>query len=278
MTQPPTGPDQPQQPEQPGQDPQGTPPPPPPYGQPSGDPYPTGGTPPPSYGSTPYGQPPSPYGAPPPTPQQQPYGAPGAFPGGSFPGGAEQGEPSKGMAIGALVSSVLCCLPVGLVLGIIVLRRSKDGRDHGKGLAIAAIVLNTLVMIGATVLVVVAVIFGSQVRAVSDLEVGDCISAEGLRGDAEAFQTITEQECTEPHDAEVLGVATLTEQDLLDYPDSDYTALCDESVSQDPDREALSLSGEVQLLVIYDEEEAGEQIACLALALDGGQLDEPLVE
>lgn len=274
MTQPPTGPDQPQQPEQPGQDPQGTPPPPPPYGQPSGHPYPTGGTPPPSYGSTPYGQPPSPYGAPPPTPQQPgPYGAPGAF-----PGGAEQGEPSKGMAIGALVSSVLCCLPVGLVLGIIVLRRSKDGRDHGKGLAIAAIVLNTLVMIGATVLLVVAVIFGSQVRAVSDLEVGDCISAEGLRGDAESFQTITEEECAEPHDAEVLGVATLTEQDLRDYPDSDYTALCDESVSQDPEREALSLSGEVQLLVIYDEEEAGEQIACLALALDGGQLDEPLVE
>lgn len=97
-------------------------------------------------------------------------------------------------------------------------------------------------------------------------------------GDAESFRTITEEECTEPHDAEVLGVATLTEQDLLDYPDSDYTALCDESVSQDPDREALSLSGEVQLLVIYDEEEAGEQIACLALALDGGQLDEPLVE
>jgi hypothetical protein len=272
VTQPPTGPDQPDQPQQPGQDPYGTPPP----GQPGGDPWPPPGTTPPApYGSPSYGTPPSgsqppPYGAP---QQPTPYGAPG-----SFPSGGDQGPPSKGMAIGALVSSVLCCLPVGLVLGIIVLRRSKDGRDHGKGLAIAAIVLNTLVMIGATVLLVVAVVFGSQVRAVSDLEPGDCISADGLRGDAESFETITEQECTEPHDAEVLGVVTLTEQDLLDYPDSDYSVLCDETVSQDRERDEVSTSGEVSLLIIYDEEEAGEQIACLALAPDGGQLDEPLVD
>lgn len=284
VTQPPTGPDQPQQPEQPGGDPQGTPPPPSPYGapqqppqQPSGDAYPAPGTPPPSYGSSPYGQPPSPYGAPQ-QPAGQPYGAPGAFPGGAFPAGGQQGEPSKGMAIGALVSSVLCCLPVGLVLGIVVLRRSKDGRDHGKGLAIAAIVLNTLVMIGALVLVVVAVVVGSSVRAVGDLEPGDCISAEGLRGDAESFETITVGDCSEPHDAEVLAMATLTEEAAAGGPDGDYSQLCDEAVSDDPERDAVSTSGDVALLVIYDDLEAGEKIACLALAPDGGQLDEPLVD
>lgn len=259
VTQPPTGPEHPENPEQPGstpgpQDPYGAPPPPPP-----------------SYGS-PYGsQPAPPYGSYPP-PGQAPYGAPGPFPhGGSTP-------PGKGLAIGALLSSLVCCLPIATVLGIIVLRRSKDGRDHGKGLAIAAIVINVIVMLASVAIFAALVVFGSQVRAVSDLEPGDCISADGLRGDGESFGTITEQECTESHDAEVMGTATLTEAALAENPDSDYTALCDEAVADDPDRSAVVNSGTVSLLVIYEGEEPGDSIACLALADDGGQLDAPLVD
>lgn len=267
MTQPPTGPDQPdQQPEQP-QDPYGAPPPPPTYPPSYGSPYGGASTPPPpQYGSPSY-----------PPPTGQPYGAPSGYPPAAFPGG-EQGPPSKGMAIGALVSSFLCCLPVGLVLGIIVLRRGRDGRDHGKGLAIAAIVVNVLVMLASLVLVVVAVVAGSQIRAVDDLQPGDCISGDGLRGDAASFSSLTEEDCAEPHDAEVMGTFVLTSQDLEDHPDSDYGDLCDEAVADDPDRAEATLRDDVSLLVIYDGEEPGDTVACLALAADGGQLDEPLVD
>lgn len=271
MTQPPTGPDQPDP--QPGQDPDGAPPPPayppPPSSPPPsyGDGYGATGAPPPQYGSPSY-----------PPPAGNPYAAPSGYPTHAFTG--EQGPPSKGLAIGALVSSLVCCLPIATVLGIIVLRRSRDGRDHGKGLAIAAIVLNVLAMLASIVLVVVAVVVGSSVRQVADLEPGDCISADGLRGDTSAgFETITVEDCTEPHDAEVLGTAVLTEEALrADEVDDQYGGICTDAIAEDPARAAAALRDDVSLLIIYDVEEPGEEVACLGLAADGGQLDAPLTD
>ena len=261
MTQPPTGPEQPEQPEQ-GQTPQ--------------DPYGAPPPPPPSYDS--YGSPSSPpppqYGAPPPAPGN-PYAAPSGYPAHAFTG--EQAPASKGLAIGALVSAFLCCLPVGLVLGIIVLRRSKDGRDHGKGLAIAAIVVNVLVMLVSLAVVIFAVVLGSQVRAVSDLEPGDCVSGSGMLTDDLEVGTITEQECTEPHDGEVMGVATLTAEDI-EADEDDFTTLCTEVVSEDPERLALFDSDDYDLLALREGSEVGDAVACLALDSGGDRLTEPLVE
>ena len=269
MTQPPTGPEQPDQPEQ-GQtppDPYGAPPPPPPsYGSPSGDPS---SPPPPQYGAPPPA-PPSPAGAP-----GNPYAAPSGYPAHSFTG--EQPPAGKGMAIGALVSAFLCCLPIGLVLGIIVLRRSKDGRDHGKGLAIAAIVVNVLVMLVALAVVIFTIVLGSQVRAVSDLEPGDCVSGSGMLTDDPDVGAITEQECTEAHDGEVMGVATLTSEDI-EADEDDFTTLCFEVVSEDPDRLAVFDSGDYDLLALREGREVGDTVACLALDAGGDRLTEPLVD
>lgn len=272
MTQPPTGPEHPDQPDggQTPQDPYGAPPPPPSYGSPYGSPS---TPPPPQYGAP---QPPPPTGAPYGAPTGQPHGAPYGQPG-AFPASGEQGPPSRTMAILALVLAFTCCLPIGLVLGIIVLRRGKDGRDHGRGLAIAAIVVNALVVLASIALVVFAVVVGSQVRAIPDLEPGDCISGSGILTDDEEVGTITEQECTEPHDAEVMGMVTLTDEDVASDTD-DFTSLCFETVAEDPERAAVFDDGEVSLLALREGREVGDTVACLAFATDGEQLEEPLVE
>jgi len=55
------------------------------------------------------------------------------------------------MAGWALGLSLVFCVPllplVGVILGIVVLARGSDGRDHGKGLAIAAVVVGSLAML-----------------------------------------------------------------------------------------------------------------------------------
>ena len=66
------------------------------------------------------------------------------------------GKMYNGMAIGgfvlACVSLVLCCLPitaiVGLVLSIISMPQIDQRGERGKGLAVAGIVLNALVVLG----------------------------------------------------------------------------------------------------------------------------------
>lgn len=144
-SQPPQGYGQPPVPPQQGQQ---TPPPPQGYGQPPVPPQEPQGYPgqqgqlqpqqPPVYApppANPYGQvPTNPYYAPPPIVQ----------------------PPYNGMAIGgfvlACVSLVLCCLPitaiVGLVLSIISMPQIDQRGERGKGLAVAGIVLNALVVLG----------------------------------------------------------------------------------------------------------------------------------
>lgn len=149
------------------------------YGQPPVPPQQGQQTPPPPQG---YGQPPVPpqepqgYGQPP-VPPQEPQGYPGqqgqpqqppvyapppANPYGQVPTNPYYAPPPivqppyNGMAIGgfvlACVSLVLCCLPitaiVGLVLSIISMPQIDQRGERGKGLAVAGIVLNALVVLG----------------------------------------------------------------------------------------------------------------------------------
>ena len=164
------------QPPVPSQQGQQTPPPPQGYGQPPVPPQQGQQTPPPPQG---YGQPP----VPPQEPQgypgqqgqlqpQQPpvYAPPPANPYGQVPTNPYYAPPPivqppyNGMAIGgfvlACVSLVLCCLPitaiVGLVLSIISMPQIDQRGERGKGLAIAGIVLNALVLLAWVLMFIVS--------------------------------------------------------------------------------------------------------------------------
>jgi hypothetical protein len=175
-------------------------------------------------GQSPY-PPPAPYGAVP--PGQPAYGSygPGYGSYGRFPASAPPppAPPSKAMAIWALVLGWIPCaigFVVAVVLAIVVLVRSGDGRPHGKGLAIAG-----LVGVAFWVMVVVAVFVispfgvkrdsaGHVTRAgnvsVGDLRVGDCGPDPG-NGVTKTLRVVP---CSSPHTFEVLGV--------FDLPDGAY--------------------------------------------------------
>lgn len=118
-----------------------------------------------------YSQPPQGYGQPPVPPQQPPvYAPPPANPYGQVPTNPYYAPPPivqppyNGMAIGgfvlACVSLVLCCLPVtaivGLVLSIISMPQIDQRGERGKGLAIAGIVLNALVLLAWVLMFIVS--------------------------------------------------------------------------------------------------------------------------
>lgn len=227
-------------------------------------------------------QQPPPYGqGTPPPPPHQPYGQPY---GQSFPGAGDprqEGPPSKAMAIASLVLSFLFCVPVvaaivSIVLGVLVLRRSKDGRDHGRGLAIAGIVISTLVLLATIAFVVLIVVFGSQVKSVNDLEQGQCVNFSGVddTSSTETFSAITLAECTEDHDAEVVGVYELSTDLLEQHADGDYTEVCAPSftASAGSTRDDLEPSFATDVA----DPDAGDQVACFFERTDGERLTAPL--
>lgn len=245
---------------------------------------PGGQTPPPApqqqspYGAPQYGAPQ--YGA----PQQQPYGAPSPYGYGQpHPGGPGNDQPSRGMAIAALVLSFFACTViagiVSIVLAILVLVRGKDGRNHGKGLAIGAIIVSVLVLAATVVGIVLLAIFGSTVKNVDDLKVGDCISSDNLNVDdfGEGFGLLTSGECIEDHDAEVLATTTLTAQQADEYAQATTAAICTEVVTSEPGA-VEKLTDDLTVLSITEDERpsAGDHLACVALRVDGGKLTEPL--
>ncbi|WP_341231452.1 DUF4190 domain-containing protein [Nocardioides salarius] len=242
------------------------------------------------------GYPPPPYGQQPQQPQQPAYGQgyppAGGHPyGQAFPGGGDprqEAPPSKAMAITSLALSLLFCVPfvaaiASIVLGVIVLGRSKDGRDHGRGMAIAGIVISTVVMLATVALLVVAVVLGlNTFKDVNDLAVGDCISADNLVDpdvEDEGFGLMTIESCSDEHDAEVVGTLTLDAEQAAAYDASPVGEICQSLVLDDPELFALVGPG-IEVLTITDAAEpaAGDQVACILYNADGSPLDEPLLD
>ncbi|NPC97715.1 DUF4190 domain-containing protein [Nocardioides sp. zg-DK7169] len=272
MTQPPQYPD----PYEPGDPSPSAPPPGPPtspWAQPSGQSHDQQPSPPP-YGENPYAQAPPPYG-------QPPFGqGPGSPYGSAYPGGPPQQSAPQGMAITSLVLAFLGCLVVpaivSIVLAVIVLRRGRDGRNHGKGLAIGAIVVSGLTLL-ATIAVGALLAIGIALSEdVNDLETGDCIDAPSLADDDEEFTSIETVSCEEPHDGEVLGTVVLDAEQAELYASSPFAGArwCAEATgfSRPVDGTGLSL----MRLTNSAEPEAGDTLACVVYDADGDKLDAPI--
>ncbi|MER5204518.1 DUF4190 domain-containing protein [Streptomyces sp. NPDC002825] len=139
------------------------------------------------------------------------YGQPGAGPYGQPPR-----RSTNGLAIGSLVSGIVCCLPpLGLILGLVALPQIKKKDQTGKGLAIAGIVLSAL----SCLLLVVGLATGgfgaaldgfkkgmdeaAAARSTFELRTGQCFSGDGKLDDYTTDVTVVD--CARPHDGEVSG-------------------------------------------------------------------------
>ena len=216
----------------------------------------------------------NPYGAPqpPPPPYGQPAGMPPAGP--AYPAYGQPGEkqPGKGLAITSLVLALIPCIItnlVSLVLAIVVL----VGKKGGKGLAVAAIIINILVLIAWGALIALGVVLSGT--PIDDLKSGECFTAEGLTGDDDGVSQIEVVSCTDSHDGEVLAVKTLSADEAEAYQDQSGGEACGPLI----DVEVIAALPEevtVTALTQSEEPESGDHLACVAYRADGDSLTEKL--
>ncbi|MEE1928736.1 DUF4190 domain-containing protein [Streptomyces sp. TRM 70351] len=156
-------------------------------------------TPPPAPGPPhPQGWPPYPY----------PYPAPPA--------------PLNGLAVAALVTSLMCAFPVGFVLGLVALRQIRRTGERGRGMALAGVwVAAAQIVLTLGVIARIAgaggpagperdetgrVTYPSEVGVYS-LQAGDCFDFWSDTTD-EVF-TVRITPCSDPHEAEAFGTFDL---------------------------------------------------------------------
>lgn len=170
---------------------------------------------------------PAPYGA----GQPGPYGAPSPYSGGpqGGPWGAPQGgpwgapqppRPLSGLAVTALVFA-LVLWPVGLILGLVALRRTgRNGTHRGRALAIASVAVSSVSGAIVVALVAIGLAVDGDRKDVFALSVGDCFNESSLVGLAagettEELSDVATVPCEGPHDTEVFATIQLDEGD---YP------------------------------------------------------------
>ena len=191
-------------------------------------------------------------------------------------------EPSKGMAITALILSILGCTCIGALvaipLAIVVLIRSKDGRNHGKGLAIAALIISVLSLIGAGVGGYFIYDYAKDLKDVESLSAGDCFTAKGLTDESETGVTeIRSVGCSETHDGEVLSTATLTADEADTYGETSPVEICSPSVTEAGSADLLADPELVLIALTQDSSpSSGDKLVCVIANADGSDLNSKL--
>jgi hypothetical protein len=219
--------------------------------------------------AAPYGQPGG--------PGQPAYGTP-AYPS-PMPGPA---EPSKGMAITALILSILGCTCIGALvaipLAIVVLIRGKDGRNHGKGLAIAALIISVISLIGAGVGGYFLYDYAKDLKDVESLSAGDCFTAKGLTDESETGVTqIRSVGCSDKHDGEVLSTASLTADEASSYGETSPVTICAPSVTEAGSVDLLADPELVLVALTQDSSPtSGDKLVCVIANADGSKLTSKL--
>lgn len=228
------------------------------------------------YGSNPYGQQPgNPYGG----------GSSGGGYGGGYGGGGPQGfgggfgggpggQPPRtdGVSIASFVLSLLCCTGlIGLILGFVGLSRTKNGQRKGRGFAIAGIVLGVLSLLVAAGGIVFVVYFANTVVTPENAKVGECIDTE--RDGSTVL--LTKAECNEEHDAEVVAVVEVTDENRDDIADG-MAVFCITAIA-DEDQAALAPYLKDLDAVIQDPEDVsvGDTLVCYVEPSD--KLTDPIL-
>jgi hypothetical protein len=157
-------------------------------------------------------------------------------------------------------------------LAIVVLVRSRGGQNHGKGLAISAIIVSLLSLAITVVSVVALGLFINSLTDVNDLQAGDCITANGLTdAKADTIDTIKTVSCSDEHDGEVLATTTVTAELAKDFSQMDPQATCAPAIDAAGKTGVLNEDINVTALTVTDPKE-GDNIACVAYNADGSKL------
>jgi Septum formation/Domain of unknown function (DUF4190) len=129
---------------------------------------------------------------------QQPYGQHGQQP--AYP----PPRSTNGLAIASLILGILGVILLSVIFGIIALNQTKGGRQAGRGMAIAALVISGAWILLGVIVVVGAIVLGNGSVRATDVKVGDCI--ETTPTDMANVKTLPKVSCDKPHEGEVYAL------------------------------------------------------------------------
>ena len=137
-------------------------------------------------------------------------------------------------------------------------------------------VLTAVAVALAAVAVAVVVVLrqGSDVASVADLERGDCVDAAPfLQGEQPALADLTRADCDDPHDAEVLALMELDDDQAAAYRPVVPDLVCLDELEGEADVAVDDQRLLVAGVADSKKPEAGDDLACFGFAADGTRLE-----
>jgi hypothetical protein len=159
-------------------------------------------------------------------PYGTPYGSPYAPAQNPYPASKTMAGWSLGLALALCFAPITNLISIGLAIAVLV-SGARDGRDHGKGLAIAALIVDGIVLVGFLALVITGVAAEltrdaerdpagrvTERQEVSTMKIreGDCVDDPQLlaaREESVEAATIEAVPCRQAHDLEAYHVFNL---------------------------------------------------------------------
>lgn len=243
----------------------------PPYGggsEPAYGQYPSGGSNP--YGGAPQGGYGSPYDA-----GGSPYGAPGT------PGGGDKGN--DGFSIAGFVLSLTCCLSwLGIIFGILGLRRIKKNGSKGKWAAVSAIAIGSVLTVAAIGLGIFITVLAKSAITPDNAEVGQCTNI--TRDDNEL--SLLERDCDKSHDGEIVYVGEFEEIKDADVVPDDINDLSDGAISRVACSSVMDADDVAKIGDEYDwtlaledpnDPDDSDPFVCVIERGDGDKIDAPVL-
>ncbi len=128
---------------------------------------------------------------------------------------------TSGWAIAALCLGLLSCVPLSFVFGIVALVKTQDGRQSGRGLAIAGMAVSAVwVLLGGVATALFAMFPGSLVTGTVQssplVTVGECFNPD----------INYRVSCDQPHSDEVFAVLSLSHFPDSQSDDAELTKRC----------------------------------------------------
>ena len=192
------------------------------------------------------------------------------------------GPSRSGMAVAALVlglASIALFLTLlvpllALIFGVVALRQigKSNGMRTGRGKAITGVVLGVLGLIGGGALWVVIGNEVANTTGATELEVGQCVALPSETA-TEVFR-FDDQDCDEPHEAEVFAVGDLGDGDDP-YPGIDEVNRMIEDLCRPEFADYVGIEYDRSVFVVttvYPQEDTwglNQEYACIAYDPDG---------
>jgi hypothetical protein len=111
---------------------------------------------------------------------------------------------TNGFAIASLILGIIGAVLLSVIFGIIALNQTKGGRQGGRGMAIAGLIISAAWVFVIAAIIIAAIVFDDGSVQATDIKTGDCIAE--TPADGANVRRLPKVSCDEPHEGEVYAM------------------------------------------------------------------------